>query len=107
MPKADIVVEITYNVNEPEKTVIRTNAKPDKVSEIFETWLVAQIGKGKDSREPVRKNEYKITIKLDLSDDTFYVSSDTGNNDLTVGIFVNLIGIIQVGHSDKIQISTL
>lgn len=89
-PKADVVVEITFNLNNPERTIIRTNAKNEAVKEILEAWLFGQIGQGGDKREPNKKDEYKIVIRLDLSDDTFYTTSDTGNKGLTCGLVMNV-----------------
>ncbi|OGN02310.1 MAG: hypothetical protein A2655_03795 [Candidatus Yanofskybacteria bacterium RIFCSPHIGHO2_01_FULL_43_42] len=86
MPKADIVLKINFNLNRPDKTVIKTNAKREAISEILGAWLSCQIGQGKDNREPNRKDEYEIVIKLDLSDDTFFTDSDTGNKGLTCGL---------------------
>ena len=102
MPRVDIVVEIIYNIKEPEKTVIKTNAKPEAVSEVLEAWLTAQMGEGRDSREPISRGLYKVSIKLDLRDDTFFTTSDTGNSGLTAGIVMNA-----TRHLDKIQISAL
>lgn len=89
MPKIDIVIEINFNLNEPEKTVIKTNAKKEAVTGILEEWLCRQIGQGKDDREPNKKNEYKVMIKLDLNDDMFFTGSDTGNESLTCGIVID------------------
>src|SRR3990167_5814865 len=91
MPGADVVIEINYDINNPEKTVIRTNAKESALPELLETFLLAQRGKGKDERPPNLKDEYKITIRLDLSDDTFYTTSDTGNEALTCGIVLDVL----------------
>jgi hypothetical protein len=102
MLRADVVVEIIFNMEESDKTTIKTNAKPEAVSEILGAWLVAQTGKGWDSRESIRRGEYKISIKLDLSNDTFYTSSDTGNSSLTCGIVANVLQNLA-----KFQISPL
>lgn len=39
MAKADIVLKINFNLSEPDKTVIKTNAKKEAVSEILEAWM--------------------------------------------------------------------
>ena len=90
VPKADIIVELTYDIKNPENRVIRTNAKKRAISEILEGWLSCQLGKGKDNRDPEQKPVYKIVIKLDLSDDTYYTTSDTGNKGLTLGVVMNV-----------------
>jgi len=90
MSKADVVLEICCDINNPEKTVIKTNAKKEALREILEAWLSCQIGQGKDESEPNRHDTYKIKIQLDLTDDTFYTDSDTGNKGLTCGIVMDV-----------------
>ncbi|MBI1999230.1 MAG: hypothetical protein HYS74_01070 [Parcubacteria group bacterium] len=99
MPKADVVLEIYFDINNPEKTVIKTNAKEEALEEILEAWLYCQIGQGKDESKPNRQDTYKIKIQLDLSDDTFYTNSNTGNKGLTCGIIMDVfkrLGQIEV-----------
>ena len=98
MSKADIIMEINFNIKEPSKTVIKTNARREAVSEILEAWIFSQIGQGKDSRESNKKNEYTIVIKLDLSDDTFSTDSDTGNKGLTCGIVIHVFNSLVSGE---------
>lgn len=90
MPKADVVLEITFDINDSGKTVIKTNAKKEAVEEILEAWLSYQMGKGEDKSKPNIQDTYKIKIQLDLSDDTFFTSSDTGNKSLTCGIIMDV-----------------
>ncbi len=100
--KTDIVVEIIYNMKDSGQTVIRTNAKQEAVPEILEAWVMGQVGQGVDHRNPKKKDEYKISINLDLSDDTFRTSSDTGNHGLTAGLVLDV-----VKNLDKVRISLL
>lgn len=86
MFNADMVIEIAFDINNPNKTVIKTNAKKEAIEEILEAWLSCQIGQGKDESEPKKQDTYKIKIQLDLSDDTFCTNSDTGNKSFTCGI---------------------
>ncbi len=86
MPNADIVLEIAFNISDPGKTVIRTNAKKEALDGILEAWLSCQIGQSKDKSKAEERDLYKIKIQMDLSDDSFYTSSDTGNKGLTCGI---------------------
>lgn len=102
MEKYDIVVEINYNYKEPNKSVIKTNAKKKALSEILEVWAANQMGKGLDARESNEKDVYTIRIRLDLSNDTFYTTSDTGNAGLTCGI---VMGILQ--RLEKISVVPL
>lgn len=92
MQKVDVRADIEYDLNEPEKTVIRTNLKPEGLEEVLEWWLQGQLGLGKDSREPVRKEKYLISIGVRLADDTFFTESDTGNAGLTCGLVMDVFG---------------
>lgn len=99
MPGTDIILEIVYYINEPNKTVIRTNAKKEAVEEILEVWLSCQTGLGEDKSKPNKKDKYIIQIQVDLSFDILSTSSDTENKSLTCGI----IGDVFNGL-DKIKI---
>ncbi len=94
MHKADITLAITYNMKERDKCVIKTNAKRERIGNILEAWLQGQIGQGEDSRQARNKYIYNIIIDLDLSDNTFYTSSDIGNKDLTVGLVMNVLDML-------------
>ncbi len=85
-----IVLDITYNLAEPVKSIIRTNAKPKRVEGLIANWLRDQMGRGKDDAPANKKSEYKIKIGLDLTNDTFYTESDTGNKSLTCGLIISL-----------------
>ncbi len=104
MSKTDILVQIKYNMSEPRGTVIRTNVKQDVVKDVLVAWLLDQVGGGliRDLRGSDKKNEYNVSIKFDLIDGNFYISSDTGDSGLTVGI------VAYVSQNlDKFQISSL
>ncbi len=88
--KADIILEIAFNLNEPKKTIIKTNAKKEALEEILETWISCQMGKGADTSKPAQKDVYAIKIYVDLTDDSFVTESDTGNKGLTCGIIMNV-----------------
>ncbi|MFC1721117.1 hypothetical protein ACFLY0_00350 [Patescibacteria group bacterium] len=90
MDKADISIEIIFDINHPEKTLIKTNAKKEALEEILEAWLYCQTGQGADESEPDERDVYNIQIQLDLSDDSFATSSDTGNKGLTVGLVIDV-----------------
>ncbi len=93
--RADIVVEIRYDLKKPEQTIIKTNARKEALEEIFEAWLQDQIGRGKDSRQPACRDEYLVRIGLDLSDDTFATESDTGNSALTCGLVMDVLARLE------------
>lgn len=82
----DITLDIFYDVNFPEKTVIRTNARKEALEEILEAWLQDQMGAGSDPSPPAQRDLYRIMIGLNLDGDRFRVVSDTGNKGLTAGI---------------------
>lgn len=86
----DITLDIFYDVNHPEKTVIRTNAKKEALEEILEAWLQDQMGRGKDESPPEQRDLYRIMIGLNLDGDRFRVVSDTGNKGLTTGIVMDV-----------------
>lgn len=79
-------VAIRYDIENPEKTILKTNANKSGVSEILENWLRSQIGEGRDTSTPIERDQYTIKIELNLSNDSFRTKSDTGNESLTCGI---------------------
>lgn len=82
---SDVFVEIHHNVKTGEFHH-ETNLKEDKIQEVLEEYVRSQTGAGRDPSPPDMRDEYTIRIGLDLSDDTFRVSSDCGNNSLREGI---------------------
>lgn len=90
--KADILLDIFYDVKDPTKTVIRTNARREALEEIFEAWVQDQVGRGPDPRTPERRDMYRIIIGLDMDGDVFATNSDTGNHALTAGIVADVMG---------------
>lgn len=103
MPNADIVLEIAFNISNPLETVIRTNAKKEALEGILENWLSCQTGQGKDRNKAKKRDLYKIKIQLDLSDDSFYTSSDTGNKGLTCGIVMDVFKRLE--HTQVLALS--
>ena len=87
---SDIVIKIRYPINEPEKTEIKTNAKPEALEEILSNWIRCEIRKSSDTSEAVRLQVYEIQIELDLSEDKFTTKSNSGNTSLTLGIVSNV-----------------
>ncbi len=85
-----IVFDITYNISEPAKSVIKTNAKPKTVRDLLADWLIDQMGRGKDSAPADNRSEYRIKIGLNLDNDNFYTESDTGNESLACGLIISL-----------------
>ncbi len=93
--RADIVVEIHYDLKKPEQTIIKTNARKEALEEILEAWLLDQVGRGQDGRQPARRDVYLVRIGLDLSDDTFFTESDTGNSALTCGLIMDVLARLE------------
>ncbi len=86
--KTDILIIISFNLNDPTQRTIKTNAEPEAIEDLLATWIQAQSGSGKDTSNPNIKDIYEVQISLDLSDDTFSTRSDTGNKGLTAGIVI-------------------
>lgn len=82
-------IRIFFPINE-EKPRISTDLKQDKVAEIIGEYLRTQLGKGKDESQPTIRNEYEITLELDLTDDSFKLQHDTGNMSLVTGILMEV-----------------
>ena len=102
MKASYIIVKIDYNIKEQLETVVRTNAKDEALPEILQNWIRCEIGQGEDNKEPNREDIYKIRITLDLTDGSFYTKSNTGNKDLTCGLVMNVLNML-----DKIKIAGL
>jgi len=87
----DVLVEIEYHLNDPGRSVIRTNARSERIEEILSAWVRDQIGRGKDPRPPDRRDVYTIKIGLRIDDDAFGTESDTGNAGLTCGLVMDIL----------------
>ena len=86
--KIHLRLEITYDYKDPDKSKIKTNLKKEIVESFLDDWLLGQVGEGIDDSKANERDVYNIVIGLDLSDDTFYTSGDTGNKSLTAGIIM-------------------
>lgn len=86
---SDLLVKIEFDINK-DTFKIASNADEDCITEIIENVLRDQIGAGHDNSEPNVQDTYTITIKWDLSDDSYSITSDTGNKGLTAGILLQL-----------------
>ena len=47
MSNADVTLEVNFDIKNPDRTTIRTNAKKEAVEEILGAWLSCQIGQDK------------------------------------------------------------
>lgn len=93
--------QIKYNLKEDNFHIV-SQIKEEKIKEVIGEVLRAQMGAGSDTRKPVEKNLYTITVDLELEEDTFKISSDTGNKSLTAGILMQLLKEYGEKNSDKI-----
>jgi hypothetical protein len=83
------IVDISFDINNSDKTVIKTNIKEKEgIEEALSDFIRTQIGARKDESEPNKYDTYSIKIGLDLSDDSFRIESNTGNKGLTLGIIM-------------------
>jgi len=80
------------------KPRITTNIKREHWGEILTGFLRSQMGKGEDKALAVERDQYEITIQLDVSTDTFYVKHDCGNKGLRDGILMEVLGCIAKGN---------
>ena len=91
-PEGNIRIEITHNIKYPNKSLIKTNVNKKMISGILGEWTYSQIGRGENKKEVKKRDIYRIIIELDLRDDTFRTTSNTGNADLTAGIILSTKG---------------
>ncbi len=81
-----LVIDIDYDLEHAENTVIKTNIKSESLKDVLDDYLRAQMGLGADLTPPAQLHKYRITIELDLRDDSFTTTSNTKNAGLTAGI---------------------
>lgn len=86
----DVLIKLDFDMEHPEKSVIRTNARPEALEEILGAWIQDQMGRGKDPSPPVERSRYAITIGLRVADDAFATESDCGNKGLATGIVLDV-----------------
>ena len=82
-------VDITFPIK--GKEIVKSDIKPELISDFLTEWCMTQIGLGKDARVRCEADVYHVRISCDLSTDTFKVQSDTGNDSLTLGIVMSII----------------
>ncbi len=82
MEDSKISINLFYNLQE-DNFKIKSNIKEDKIDEILSECYRATLNQDPDYRDFNKKDIYNILISLDLSEDIFYLSSNTGNRVLT------------------------
>ena len=95
-----MAIYITYDLKKDSYNIV-SGYKKDYLPELISECLRAQIGAGKDERAPNERNVYNITVDLNLEQDVFKISSDTGNKSLTAGILMQLVSYFKE-NPDKI-----
>ena len=85
---ANLYINLECKLSDGSYTITSTNIKPREIDNILTEYIRTQRGKGRDKSKPIKRAVYHIGIEIDLSDDTFYTKSDTGNKSLTTGIIV-------------------
>lgn len=88
---ADILIKISFNIADPDKTVIRTNARKEALEELLSAWVYDQMGRGGDNSTPEEKDIYQVVIGFEVAEDIFATTSDTGNKGLTAGLVMDTL----------------
>lgn len=86
-----LFIEITYPIDQPDKFTITGTIKSEKHADIIADFLQLQVGKGADDSPAKELAVYHIRIELELENDTFKSSSDTGNKGLRDGILMDVL----------------
>lgn len=82
-----VVIEFSYDaVNDVITWEPGTNVKKEALAEVLEGYIRTQIGAGEDKSDPVERDVYHLRLTLDLSDDSFRMTHDCGNEGLCLGI---------------------
>lgn len=86
-----LYIKVTFPINEPDDFEIETNVNPELVGSLIGDFLYMQHGRGADDSKADEEREiYHIDLYVDLTDDTWRVSCDTGNKGLRDGILMHL-----------------
>lgn len=99
---ADVIVRVSYNMKDPSRTCVRTNANSEYLAEIMSSWVLDQMFSGRDDAKPADRDVYNVTIGLVIAGDVFYTESDTGNRALTCGIVLDVLA-----HLDSLDVKPL
>ena len=86
-------LKLDYDI-EHDLFCYHTNIKNSEISNIIETFLQNQRGKGKDNNEANDIDLYEIDIDLDLTDDTFRIYHNCGNKGLREGILIRFLFLL-------------
>jgi hypothetical protein len=90
MGESDLFLSLFYEVD-TNSFKLKTNVKEDKVDELLFECYRSTLNKSPDYRDFNKYKVYTILIKLDLSQDAFSISSNTGNNVLAYELIKDAI----------------
>lgn len=85
----DVFLDLEFNIKTDTYKIVATNIKDNLIEDFIENFIHSQLGLGEDKSQPTIKDVYSIHIGLDMSDDTFFLKSDTGNKSLATGIIAH------------------
>lgn len=71
---------------------IKTDIKDKQIDNVLAEFYRASLNKGPDHSKFIEREVYHIQLKLDLEEDEFAMSSDTGNDTLTYELIREAIG---------------
>ena len=94
----DLLLRIRFNVLE-DRFKVESNIKKEQWGGIVENVVSSHIGEGVDNSKATERDVYLIDIDYSM-DDTFTVSSDTGNKGLTTGILARFLVDCRAGKID-------
>ncbi len=84
-----LTMTIDYKANGPFE--ITGDIKEDQQIEVIETFLRMQSGAGADIRQPDYKDNYQISLKLNIENNKIEATCNTGNNEFRDGILRNIL----------------
>lgn len=91
----DVQIDIHYNMEEENKTLIYTNATAKGLEELLANWMQDQAMRPSGLREAATEREvYFLRIGYFLESDSFAHESDAGNLALEVGIVGRVLGML-------------
>lgn len=86
-----VTTKLRYTVD-TDKFEIQSDLKEDRISEVLSDYLRSQMGTGSNGNQT--RNElpvYEIVLTLNLLEDTYTVTSNTGNTSLTIGLIAHFL----------------
>jgi len=85
-----VTLDVIWNAKKDTYT-FGGNARPEARYEIISGFLRWQMGAGRDTRKPNRRDVYKIRLKLYTENDEYVVSHNTGNLGFRDGILLSAL----------------